>query len=881
MSRAGASPKLKTNPPVNLFLKPLTVDYKAMFKAIAKGLAHASILKWEELGNDTVEALSSLGLATDPGELAYLLVKRSLIQALFDLLQDSATQLLAEATQGEEEIVSALETSLIEQQIDIDARFIDRPLDLAIVKATQQNIELWLSKHPHLEATADVIAQRFPSYFAYALNKEWRKNAKAYQPVIEALDTPFTKAGEREWAWSAYSALLDKRVQEPSFDEAFSLRQIFIHPNAYFSQRPIAKSFTEGLKRGEDSGKRIVVSLKHELGQWLSASNPDDAIRVISGGPGSGKSSFSRVFASEIAATGKVKVLFIPLHLIDPLKDLCEEVGRFVKEEGILNQNPLDADSPEPNLLLIFDGLDELASQGKAAAEASRSFIREVEKTVQMRNLVATKLRVIISGRELVIQENEGDFRRDRQVLNIMPYFIAAEDLNAYSDSSNLLSIDLRDEWWKNYSSLTGKSYIDLPRELKRPDLVEITAQPLLNYLVALSYTRGKINFHEDVHLNAIYADLVAAVYHRGYEKHRTFGPIRHMASADFARVLEEIGLAAWHGDGRTTSVAEIEQHCRLSGLGHLLDLFQDGATAGVTRLLAAFFFRQHGQRSGGDATFVFTHKSFGEYLAARRIARAVERIAKEMERRSKSPDEGYDERDALRYWTQICGPTAMSTYIHRFLRSELASGDQQDLYQKHLQSVFSQVLRQGTPIEQLRTLSLKLLLSNVRNSEEALLVVLNACAMKTKKISKLTMPDRTAFGSWFRRIQGQRPGPQSVLAASCLSYLDLSDVCLDIGDFYQANFSFSILRGVAAHYANFAYTNFHGADLTGAALSWAILEGANFSSANLENATLADANIKGIDVESTNLMGAKIGGAICDRGARPIYVKRGAISER
>ena len=136
---------------------------------------------------------------------------------------------------------------------------------------------------------------------------------------------------------------------------------------------------------------------------------------------------------------------------------------------------------------------------------------------------------------------------------------------------------------------LTGKNFEGLPDELNRNDLTEITAQPLLNYLVALSFTRDKLDFSKDINLNSIYADLVAAVHERGYEKRRAYGPIRHMTLDQFSRVLEEIGLAAWHGDGRTTTVREIEEHCKASGVGGMLDAFQEGAKAGVTRLLAAF----------------------------------------------------------------------------------------------------------------------------------------------------------------------------------------------------------------------------------------------------------------------------------------------------
>ncbi|HPR90738.1 MAG TPA: hypothetical protein PLD93_04830, partial [Synergistaceae bacterium] len=445
-----------------------------------------------------------------------------------------------------------------------------------------------------------------PSYFVYALNQEWRKNAKSYRPIVEALDTPFAKAGDREWAWNAYSALLQRRVHEGIFDEPFSLSQIYVPLNAFYYEDKAAEEPTEEMTRSGRKRHRVVVSLQKELEQWLGNSSLQDAIRVISGGPGSGKSSFMRVFAAGLSDDPKLKVLYVPLHLIDATKDLVEEIGRFVKDEGVLLQNPLDPDSPEPNLLIIFDGLDELASQGKAAAETARAFVREVDRTVEKRNHSSVKLRVLISGRELIVQENECEFRRPRQILTLLPYFLPrppeherriVRDGEEYYDPENLLEDNLRQHWWKNYGALTGKGYEGLPKELDREDLEEITSQPLLNYLVGLSFTRDKLDFTKDVNLNLIYEDLVAAVHERGYEMHRTYPSIRHMTLGEFSRVLEEIGLAAWHGDGRTTTVREIEEHCRASGVGSMLETFEEGAKAGVTRLLAAFFFRRYGQR--------------------------------------------------------------------------------------------------------------------------------------------------------------------------------------------------------------------------------------------------------------------------------------------
>ena len=852
---------------------------------------------------DATEALSSLGLKSeDPGDLAFLLINRSMIQALSELARESSSLQLIDAQKNDPDaIVDQLDFSSSSNEIFIDRKFLDRPTDLPILKEVQFILQKWLEGLGVNNPSAKAIADRLPSYFVYSLNQEWRKNAKDYRPIIDALDTPFAKAGEREWAWTAYSALLQHKINEGIFDEPFSLSQIYVPLNAFYTEEERAgKEQREELARIGQRHKRVVVSLENELEHWLVNPSSRDAIRVISGGPGSGKSSFARIFAARHSNDSKLKVLYVPLHLIDASKDLVEEIGRFVGDEGVLIQNPLDSDSPEQNLLIIFDGLDELASQGKAAAETARNFVREVERTVDKRNQQSIKLRVLISGRELIVQENESVFRQQRQILTLLPYFASgpSEHGNEYQDPEKLLESDLRQLWWKNYGILTGKLYTGLPDELDREDLEDVTAQPLLNYLLALSFARKKMDFSKDINLNLIYADLVAAVHERAYEKHPHVS-IRHMGLGDFFRILEEIGLASWHGDGRTTTVKEIQDHCDISGLGPMLDKFSDGAEAGVTRLLAAFFFRKYGQRSSGDSTFVFTHKSFGEYLAARRIVRAVDKTIRELKRRARNPDEGWDEREALKHWIQICGPSSITPYLHAFLIKELKLKTSKELaqWQDRLVKLFSYLLRHGMPMEMLVSISFKKAMFQSRNAEEALLVALNSCATITGQVSLVKKVERNAFGEWLRRIQGQRFTPDLALATRCLSFLDLSGNSLEVSNFFAANLSHSHLQHASAAfscfyqadlikanleeallwYSDFSMANLGGANLRGADLIRANLTRANLTRADLTRADLREADLtradlreailtrtdlKGADLREANLKGANLEGA-------------------
>jgi NACHT N-terminal Helical domain 3/NACHT domain len=421
---AKAGHRLKAKKPKKVFNKPLKADFKSLFKALAKSIGHTTTGKWEELATDTVEAFSAIGLATEPEELTFLLVRRSITLALFELVGESASAQLAGAEKNSDALVEHLDFAIEAKEIHIDKKFLDRPAELPLLTDLQPLLQNWLEVQGLPRSSAKAIVDRLPSYFVYSLNYEWRLNAKSYRPLVEALDTPFTKAGDREWAWTAYIALLQRRIQEGIFEEPFSLSQMYVPLNAFYLEEKAGIDSTEEMALRGRQRRRIVVSLQDELEQWLQKSDPQDSIRVISGGPGCGKSSFARVFAARLGRDGKLKVLFVPLHLIDPAKDLVDEVGRFVRDEGILLQNPLDPQSPEPSLLIIFDGLDELASQGKAAAETARAFVREVERTVERRNHQSVRLRVLISGREVVVQENESEFRRARQILSLLPYFL-------------------------------------------------------------------------------------------------------------------------------------------------------------------------------------------------------------------------------------------------------------------------------------------------------------------------------------------------------------------------------------------------------------------------------------------------------------------------
>ena len=570
--------------------------------------------------------------------------------------------------------------------------------------------------------------------------------------------------------------------------------------------------------------------------------------------------------------------MYAPLHQLN-LKDHLESAfNEFCSQHELLPELLLDADASEQELFIIFDGLDELSKQGAAAQAVASQFVREVERAVRDRNQAELHVRVLLNGRPVSIQSNELEFRKEGQVIHLLPFHLTEVEAEGYYDPLKLLTgehHDQRDDWWRLYGIATGRGYDGLPKELQRDDLREITREPLLNYLVAITVERGELDFSKDVNINQIYRDLLTAVFKRDWEDSQ-FESIRSLKQHEFERVLEEIALATWHGDGRTTTVKAIIDHCAGSGVAKLLEAFQGGAETGAASLLAAFYFRRHGQVQGED-TFEFTHKSFGEYLVARRIFRAVKKVDKDLRARDEDLDAGTDEVAALEHWIAIFGATSFDQDLLGYINNEIRLAKRDVIVPLHetLVRLLSFELRHGLPIKELSRLgSFDMAREQANNAEVALVVLRSLCAVNAEVVSRIAWPNRTAAGELLCRIRSQRTGNYS-MATKFMSRLELESQIIFCCDLFSGDLSFSESPNLGASYsvlsqaklrsANFQNASFNDASLNDADLQDAGLQDANLRRANLRGADLRGADLEGADLEGADLEGADLEGAILE----------------
>ena len=87
-------PGIQVDKPVSLLRKEIKVNLKSLFMSLGKATINGTFLKWDELAKSGVEVLDALGLKTEPGEIAGLLIVRSLMQAMQDLLRENRELLI-------------------------------------------------------------------------------------------------------------------------------------------------------------------------------------------------------------------------------------------------------------------------------------------------------------------------------------------------------------------------------------------------------------------------------------------------------------------------------------------------------------------------------------------------------------------------------------------------------------------------------------------------------------------------------------------------------------------------------------------------------------------------------------------------------------------
>ena len=880
----------------------VAADLRGLARHLGQAAIHGALLQdWPNVVTNLSKAAEAIQIKRSEGTLAWQLLLTGIGEALTELANEQPPTLINQA--DIDIITERVGREAADLVIPVD--FLDRPWNLGPVTLAKKTLLTWLASPAGTPPLQDLtnLSRRFDSALVLALRRIIRRDTAYYHPVLALRDDPTTPAWQLLEDWRLYRArLVAEFSAAPVFDESFALDQIYVPLNAWHWVKH------EPGTNMQPKRFREVIRLTDDMLAWLRGERGSSRLRLVSGGPGSGKTSAMMALAAELVQgrnNGRpTDVLLFPLQRFQWRTGIIESVAATLNAySDHMRHNPLDPkhlrhrDTP---LLLIFDGLDELSASTEISEAISATFLRELSSALGTWS--DRLVWAVVTGRDAIFGNIEGPTSAlPGQRLHLLSFHVrdhepGAPDRSDYHDPSHHLLTDNRIEAFQRFSTARGEPSDDLPDAYTNDDLHDVSAQPLLNYFL-LTNASDEV----DGNLPRIYGRLFERLHTRNRNvdnRPQDAGkPGAGLSQHLFDRVFEVMAVAAWRTGGtRAASWEEVlaeadrEDSYASPTMEKLRDVFDsqmmDRGARKPFRLAAAFYFRNE------KATGVeFTHKSFCDFLYARRLAKALGAMADGLILTTAV------EPEMLSRWEALTAAQRMSPEIRRFLELELeATVDAKTLNQRHdvLTPLVERVFRDGWKVAGETTARR----AEQRSSqmEEALFVGWHAMWRPLENRRYWRLGENTG-NLLYRALarQGSAHGLQyrsefvrswsgADLSGADLSNLNLvnANLCganLDEADLGGSELGAADLRSASLKNANLEDAILNGANLEGADLRGAIhshylieinltgvnLEGAEILDANLERANLTGANLRGANLEGANLERANLTGANLD----------------
>ena len=850
--------------PISLLNRSLKISPKTFISSLTKATINGLKGDIDDCAENLIDSIVDIKAEEKLGQLAWILIYQSLQNAISELISESTDLLELDKAPNLSTMEKEFENKIIiifKNKLVISSEFLDKPDSLNLLNDFSPFIENFCTKLGATEIDSKSIASKLHNKFALNIYKLWIESSDKFQVLINALESPLSKSNNELRKWNIYHQYLHVDVEKRVFKESFGLKDIYVSPRAFYKAPKL-----------DDIGKPTnntdlithVVDLHSYLEKWLLKQDTSDNVKLISGAPGSGKSSFSKSFASDIAKNTGYNVLLIQLHLLDMTKDLNLAIQSYC--DNYISLRDLDVLSSD-KLLVLFDGLDEISMQGKIGATVSTNFINELKRKSEFFSKDRRNVKFLVTGRDLSIQSCESIVKESKKYLNLIPYYIPEHGLeyrwkNCH-DPKGLLKIDQRQIWWEKFSTLKGLSFTSMPEEIDTSELSPISSQPLLGYLLALSYLRGQIDFNNNPNLNTIYQDLLDSVFERQYASEdgdisKTHSSVSMLSSEDFDLLMQEIALAVWHANGTTATEKFIYEHLKTNELEHLLEQFKSETENGVSSLLLSFYFRKQGQTVKGESTFEFTHKSFGEYLTAKKLVNLTIDLSDAYADKKKNHRKGKKLDDIIYEWIRATGKSTFEIYLFQFVKNELCNLelDIQKIQQIYdfLAVMLNDSIQNNLAFERFSGLTFNQMISYSQNANLALVALHSACSRilyndELCEISEdLSKDEAENVPLWLHR------NLENYRFSSHLEYMNFSNATLGFMDFSDAELQFSNLNNTTIFNSSFVESR-----ATGIKLSCADIIECNFSHSALYDADMSNAIISSVDFSSASMQEMQI----------------------
>lgn len=881
--------------------KPLTIQAKKPsknpigrikidLKKLIIGLSKTAVKGAAALSGDakaTPEALLSAAeiinafSANDPLETRlWNLLSRSLATALTITTND-----IIEVTGGNQKEInnalSKLSSNLSDTEILIDETIWQNPRGVSFYANLSSAYFTWLLAYGLREIDAHYTTEKLGINYIFCLLDEWNSKAEYYDKLYKNFSSPFARAAQIERDWEKSNATLEKQILSPIFGKNFGIAHIYV-PLAGFiaKEEKLPKGNTAQIQQDEYKINAHVFDVEDYCIKWVRSATSDKSILVVSGGPGSGKSSFSKIFSAKVAREKIANVIYIPLQHFSISDHLLRSIENYLSLTGShsITEKEISQYKGNKKILIIFDGLDEITKSGEVAEIVAKSFFSELRTALSSLNINGCRVISIVTGRTPIVQASRDALRaRPEMEVRLLKFFngqnqeLKRGDYDEIFDIDDLAQRDLRPLWWKKYQKLNPSESVDMPEVFTHKDVSDLTAEPLLIFLFALSAFHKKEISQKHINRNSVYAELFKGVQERSYESSKRSQNV--LSSTEFEEVMQAIATAAWYGDGRTATLDEVKSCCSERTLASL-----DKAVRGLGmyQLIAAFYFQQAEKSNKYKQSFEFTHKSFGEYLTAKRIFREIKEVSDQLKQKNRF----FTVERAVESWTVLTYKHPLTAELLRFIEDELSMHPKAVI--AAIQEALAEMLQyslwngpKGLPISLPNIHRLEIFSSH---SEETLLAILACCARTTENIIDLNWPTTSSAKHTIQRFQSIQAGELFSICNASLSYMNLDYQIFCTTDLSGSNFSGSSMIGADLELSDLRLAMFRNTNLTEARLTGATLDDADFTSAILTNADFSNtrtieasynfdisfqtASAVGADFSHSSLIGADFSGA-------------------
>jgi uncharacterized protein YjbI with pentapeptide repeats len=805
---------------------------------------------------------------------AWIWALRTLTYAVGEMLEFAQRTAPLTPTKNEA-IMKFIEASMAFEDMHMDALTIRNPGVAAAFEPARNSLpELILEATTGHDLGLDTLTERFAQALRTASNRVLCEDADYFSSLEKGLIGLAGEGARRDSQWSRHGHWLstqftDVPVFSPDEQETIPLEAIYL---------PLRCFWTEDRDDGfDENGKTKLLRMSHvadltkEAHSWLSRPPQFDPVRVIAGGPGSGKSSFAKAFAHDVISRGQHRVAFVRLQFTRLTGSLFEDIGRyFSQQDNAVNPkgnpglpgNPLDWRKVDNTpLLLIFDGLDELTVSDEDSKKYAREFLVALKLLLSPLNSDGSPVHALVLGRNIACEAamKSASFP-ESAMLNVAPiapmslqtlgqgYTFQREKAENYEyvlDPDALMQLDQRVAYWQKWARVKGLDPDNVPKPITDKSMSELNLEPLLLHLLVISKYCGQNWEIASKNRNFVYEDILEKIFERNKKKD-------HFLSAgldrtDFFRLMECLGIAAWRGNGRTGGDEEFRKVRKL----HINDerRFRQ-FHAGELESVALNIHTRNGGIGVSDG-FEFIHKSFGEYLAARGLLWHGLGVAEVLQK--SEPD------DVDQGWCELIGPAELTPEIIQFLYDEArrtVKSDDALVARSKLTEFLDWILINGASVHKaFDGLNWRAYETRQRCSEAALLAVSSAIvsciSMEGEKINDGAFTLNLRFDSDFNRTDAVRFLDRVGVTCELPVQLALKRINLSHQNMWALNFS----------RADLAETNFNQANLIRCHLIGTNMERASLVNCQLALADVVETNFCGCDCTGARFKGARFMG--------------------